>query len=157
MKLSTSHSGVCIAIFATSCSVAMLTIYSPLSESSKVILHLLSSLLMLGRYQTMLRERRMLLERSTMCKRSSCLLLVSCLLPPPSLVTPPPPSVDHDQVAVAVELAQSYHHFPTLVRHCENQHDYSDLVSYFNKFASYGFSEYLFKHYLDTGIIATIK
>nr|CAB3264503.1 nuclear pore complex protein Nup133-like [Phallusia mammillata] len=49
----------------------------------------------------------------------------------------------------ATTLAEKYKDFPTLVRVCDDTKDHSKAQEYMNKFASQGFSEFLFKWYLD--------
>ena len=54
-------------------------------------------------------------------------------------------------VNIAVQLAEEYYYFPTLVKVCEDSHNLELLKKYFDQFSSKGFRDYVFKHYLDNG------
>ena len=60
-------------------------------------------------------------------------------------------TVEQGQANIAIELAEQYQHFPTLVQICEHQKNRERLETYFTKFGSDGFGEFLFKYYLDNG------
>ena len=60
--------------------------------------------------------------------------------------------VKNNQVNVALQLAEQYCHFPTLIQICEDQDNRDMLKEYFDKFNTQGFGDFLFKHYLDNGV-----
>ena len=60
-------------------------------------------------------------------------------------------TVEHDQYQHAVEFGEKYEDFHTLVHLCELLEDKAKLHEYMTRFASQGFSDFLFKQYLDEG------
>lgn len=60
-------------------------------------------------------------------------------------------AVEAEQFHHAVELGEKYEDFHVLVHLCEALGDKSKLQEYMAKFAAQGFSDFLFKQYLDKG------
>ena len=52
---------------------------------------------------------------------------------------------------VAIELAEEFRHFKTLVRICELHDNREQLHSYFDQFKEAGFGEALFSYHLNSG------
>ncbi|XP_071963229.1 nuclear pore complex protein Nup133-like [Antedon mediterranea] len=61
------------------------------------------------------------------------------------------PLVDLGQNDKAASLAEKFCDFRILVRLCEATNDNSKLQKYMNKFGNKGFSEFVFKYYMDQG------
>jgi hypothetical protein len=59
--------------------------------------------------------------------------------------------VEYDQYHRAVELGEKYEDFHVLVQLCELLEDKAKLHEYMTRFAAQGFSDFLFKQYLDEG------
>lgn len=60
-------------------------------------------------------------------------------------------AVEAEQFHHAVELGEKYEDFHVLVHLCEVLGDKSKLQEYMTRFATQGFSDFLFKQYLDKG------
>ena len=63
----------------------------------------------------------------------------------------PPPPVESDQYQLAVELGEKYKDFHVLVHLCESLGDTAKLQEYMTRYEAHGFSDFLFKQYLDQG------
>ncbi|XP_077996932.1 nuclear pore complex protein Nup133-like isoform X2 [Glandiceps talaboti] len=61
------------------------------------------------------------------------------------------PFVDHSQLDRAASLAEKYCDFNILVKLCEDTNNQERLQRYMNQFADKGFTDFVFKWYLDEG------
>ncbi|XP_063850979.1 nuclear pore complex protein Nup133-like isoform X1 [Scylla paramamosain] len=61
------------------------------------------------------------------------------------------PLVDGEQYDQAVSLAEKYCDFRTLVEVCDRTNNQERLTQYMNRFGSEGFSDFVFRWYLETG------
>ena len=59
--------------------------------------------------------------------------------------------MEYDQYHHAIELGEKYEDFHILVQLCELLEDKAKLHEYMTRFAAQGFSDFLFKQYLDEG------
>lgn len=74
----------------------------------------------------------------------SCLPIILRVLSPTA-------AVEAEQYQHAIEVGEKYGDFHILVHICEALGDKSKLREYMSRFATQGFSDFLFKQYLDKG------
>ena len=78
-------------------------------------------------------------------------ILWACYLDFNSVFLTPSSAVESDQYQLAVELGEKYKDFHVLVHLCESLGDMAKLREYMTRYEAHGFSDFLFKQYLDQG------